>query len=728
MNKVQRFLAEKISGIDVDNMLNKEQVNDLLVKQQETLLNKQENDLAQFLTTISTYSNMFRSVMVDNPKKVQIFGGWVFACINTTNNYVSQINFYPEKITNDGYVPYPKEHWINYLFAHVNQLYSFNTLKRIISDSIQRTGKAFIWVPSEKLPYAMYFLRTENVTIKTSSTQMIEKFIFNGNGKSLEIPPQNMIYIKTLSLDTVENSLFDGVPVKINAAMDTILTAGEKKIFARDYMTREGSEPYIVKATQAFDNTQLQNFLEKTRNNVPEAFRPKTYLPFGLDIDTLTAGTKTSNSNDVNYSEMIDEICAIMGVAKDMILGKLLSRTTSITVKEMYFEGTVYPYAEMIKEEFTKHFKQYEPDFELNYDKYSLLDPEFELKQNESDFDRGIKSQNEIRLERGYTEIENGDVRLIKSGYTKLEDVYNPPQMTENITFDENTSLQEIELMLKKKSIMSNADELVKKLYWKALNTFNNKYELQYFNKISDTFLELQKEILDNNNLSKCYESIQAVELTTFPSMIIKRVTRVEGIKLFDLEKWTSILTENVNPVTSVFIRAIMRRSALDIDTSIELTDYEKQIAKLSKNTTDKITTSLGTIEKDLQREIAIIVENNPNATKTELLGIFKEKLSHKFQDVFSESRAKVIAQTTTTYTSGQGQKLVWNSKGYAFKWLTQRDGVVRPSHEAMDGKLAGDDGLFNVNGDRMETPGGGSIASENVNCRCYGLPVRVAK
>lgn len=726
MNEVQKFIAKKISGIDIDNMLNKEQVNDLLVKQQETLLNKQENDLAQFLTTISTYNNMFRSVMIDNPKKVQIFGGWVFACINTTNNYVSQINYYPEKRTANGFVKYPDEHWINYLFSHVNQLYSFNTLKRIISDSIQRTGKAFIWVPSEKLPYAMYFLRTENVTIQTSSTQMIEKFIFNGNGSQLSIPPENMIYIKTLSLDTVENSLFDGTPVKINAAMDTILTAGEKKIFARDYMTREGSEPYIVKATQAFDNTQLQNFLEKTRNNVPEAFRPKTYLPFGLDIDTLTAGSKTSNSNDVNYSEMIDEICAIMGVAKDMILGKLLSRTTSITVKEMFYEGTVYPYAEMIREEFTKHFKQYEPDFELNYDKYSLLDPEFELRQNESDFDRGIKSQNEIRLERGYSEIENGDVRLIKSGYVKLDDVYNPPE----ISFNENTSLQEIELMLKKKSIMSNTDELVKKLYWKALNDFNNKYELQYFNKISNTFLDLQKEILDNNNLSKCYDTIPIadIELTTYPSIHLKRVTQVEGIKLFDIAKWTSILTENVNPVTSKFIRAIMQRSALDIGTSIELTDFEKQIAKLSKNTTDKITTSLGTIEQDLQREIAKIVELNPTATKTELLDIFKEKLSHKFQDVFSESRAEVIAQTTTTYTSGQGQKLVWNSKGYAFKWLTQRDGVVRPSHEAMDGTLADDDGYFNVNGDRMETPGGGSKASENVNCRCYGLPVRVAK
>ncbi|MCK9482690.1 MAG: phage portal protein [Bacteroidia bacterium] len=720
MNKVQRFLAEKISGIDVDNLLNKQQVNELL--------EKKENDLAQYLTTISSFNNLFSSVMIDNPKKVKIFGGWVFACINTTNNYVSQLNFYPEKLTNDGYVPYPQDHWINYLFNHVNQLYSFNTLKRIISDSIQRTGKAFVWVPAEKLPYAMYFLRTENVTIQTSSDKMIEKFIFNGNGKTLEILPENMIYIKTLSLDRFESSLFDGVPVKINAAMDTILTAGEKKIFARDYMTREGSEPYILKATQEFDTTQLSNFLENVRNKVPEAFRPKTYIPFGMDIANLTAGTNATTANDVNYSEMVDEICAIMGVAKDMILGKLLSRTTSITVKEMYYEGTVYPYAEMIKEEFTKHFKQYEPDFELNYDKYSLLDPEFELKQNESDFDRGIKSQNEIRLERGYAEIENGDIRLIKTGYTKLEDVHNPPAIDTGLTFDENTSLQEIELMLKKKSIMSNTDELVKKLYWKALNTFNNKYELQYIKIISDTFLDLQEEILDNNNLSKCYDNIPTIEVTTFPSRKLKRVTQVENIKLFDLEKWVKILTLNTNPITSKFIKAVFRRSAKDINESIVLTDYEKQIAKLSKNTTDKITTSLGTIEQELQREIAKIVEINPTASKQELLDIFKEKLSYKFKDVFSESRSKLIAQTTTTYTSGQGQKLVWNSKGYAFMWLTQRDGVVRPSHDAMDGTLAGEDGLFNVNGDRMETPGGGSVASENVNCRCYGLPVRVAK
>jgi hypothetical protein len=666
--------------------------------------------------------------MIDNPKKVKIFGGWVFACINTTNNYVSQLNFYPEKLTNDGYVPYPREHWINYLFTHVNQLYSFNTLKRIISDSIQRTGKAFVWVPAEKLPYAMYFLRTENVTIQTSSDKMIEKFIFNGNGKTLPIPPENMIYIKTLSLDRFESSLFDGVPVKINAAMDTILTVGEKKMFARDYMTREGSEPYILKATQEFDTAQLNNFLENVRNKVPEAFRPKTYIPYGMDIANLTAGTKATTANDVNYSEMVDEICAIMGVAKDMILGKLLSRTTSITVKEMYYEGTVYPYAEMIREEFTKHFQQYEPDFELNYDKYSLLDPEFELKQNESDFDRGIKSQNEIRLERGYAEIENGDIRLIKNGYTKLDDVYNPPQMTENITIDENTSFQDIEMMLKKKSYMSNEiTELVKKLYWKSINDFNNRYELQYIKIISDTFLDLQNEILDNNNLSKCYDSITNLKVEILENTKLKRITEIENIKLFDLEKWVKILTLNTNPTTSKFIKAVFWRSAKDINESIELTDYEKQIAKLSKNTTDKITTSLGTIEQELQREIAKIVELNPTATKQELLDMFNERLRYKFQDVFSESRSKLIAQTTTTYTSGQGQKLVWNSKGYDFVWLTQRDGKVRTSHDAMDGTKAGEDGLFNVNGDLMETPGGGSIASENCNCRCYGRPVRAS-
>src|SRR5690606_29945392 len=44
---------------------------------------------------------------------------------------------------------------------------------------------------------------------------------------------------------------------------------------------------------------------------------------------------------------------------------------------------------------------------------------------------------------------------------------------------------------------------------------------------------------------------------------------------------------------------------------------------------------------------------------------------------------------------------------------------VPRPLHVALDGTPADENGLFNVNGDRMEAPGLGTDPAQNVNCSC---------
>ena len=120
-----------------------------------------------------------------------------------------------------------------------------------------------------------------------------------------------------------------------------------------------------------------------------------------------------------------------------------------------------------------------------------------------------------------------------------------------------------------------------------------------------------------------------------------------------------------------------------------------------------------------IKNELNIIVDNMIK----EQGFIDKNKLKTNIKEHFStmkNSRVNLIARTVTTSTSGQTQNKIAEVTNKNVKWISQRDGSVRETHYAADGTLPDDNGYFNIGGDSMQHPGGGSVAAENCNCRCY--------
>ena len=85
-----------------------------------------------------------------------------------------------------------------------------------------------------------------------------------------------------------------------------------------------------------------------------------------------------------------------------------------------------------------------------------------------------------------------------------------------------------------------------------------------------------------------------------------------------------------------------------------------------------------------------------------------------------------MIAETTATYSTTASQRNVFLENGFNLQWLSRRDGKVRDTHKKADGDRPNQFGYFQIGSDQMKHPGGGSEAKENVNCRCYLLPVKI--
>lgn len=93
-------------------------------------------------------------------------------------------------------------------------------------------------------------------------------------------------------------------------------------------------------------------------------------------------------------------------------------------------------------------------------------------------------------------------------------------------------------------------------------------------------------------------------------------------------------------------------------------------------------------------------------------------------------SQAEAIAQTTGTGAFERGQLEAFREAGTDGKrWLSQRDGEVRPAHDAADGQEVPIDEAFDVGGERLMHPADPKGSKANIiRCRCTSLPVALAQ
>ena len=82
------------------------------------------------------------------------------------------------------------------------------------------------------------------------------------------------------------------------------------------------------------------------------------------------------------------------------------------------------------------------------------------------------------------------------------------------------------------------------------------------------------------------------------------------------------------------------------------------------------------------------------------------------------------IAATENHRAQTQGRKKSFQqAKSYGVEmdeiWTSTLDDVTREDHQDMDGKVANEEGLFDLDGDLVEGPGLTGIAEQDINCRC---------
>ncbi len=294
-----------------------------------------------------------------------------------------------------------------------------------------------------------------------------------------------------------------------------------------------------------------------------------------------------------------------------------------------------------------------------------------ELKYN-------LITPNEYRVYNGYEEIEGGDV--LRTAAIQNNELTEPEQKSKAV---------------KKK--YNELTEIEKAVVWLQKDYLANLEYPKFVKNIAKTFNQIEKNV------------ISSIEEN------IKSNIKTKDVNIFDENLWKQMFKDNCNVNLKNLIKNIFKEIQNNPDFNEAIANRERIINLVVDYAFKKNDLFAETIKNELN----IIVDNMIK----EQGFIDKNKLKTNIKEHFStikNSRVNLIARTVTTSTSGQTQTKIAEVTNKNVKWISQRDGSVRETHYAADGTLPDDNGYFNIGGDSMQHPGGGSVAAENCNCRCY--------
>ena len=227
---------------------------------------------------------------------------------------------------------------------------------------------------------------------------------------------------------------------------------------------------------------------------------------------------------------------------------------------------------------------------------------------------------------------------------------------------------------------------------------------VRLFKDISLLFKDLQSEIISNIK----------VNIKMYNEGVVKSGLSFD---LFNVNSFKKKVKSGTKKTLTGLINTVLEQEQKRIG-YIEAGTAET-VSYIVGISSDKIVESVDTINTEVKQTIQGLLKDNPLATSNELETILTTAVNSKFDNVLTASRARLIAQTTTTFTTCFTQTSVHEILGYDSYWLSQRDGVVRSAHVAADGQKRVNN-MFSVGGESMPYPAGGGLPENNCNCRCY--------
>lgn len=600
--------------------------------------------------------------------------GLVYKCIKMRAEAFAN---YEQKVYIDGEIV--EEHPI-YEILESNIFGNWIDIKQLRQKWLDTNGNAYLWFqPITNKDFQIWVLPSigMNINLGTSGDKLIKGYNLQSDVQ-MTFTADEILHSKTLvpSRKFWENIVI-GKPELLNASLDLLQIEKERYDFYERKLRRDGTVPFVLK-TDVVSSEQKRSLKEFFNSVVPKAYEALVVLNRDESLEPLAA---LNDSVTINDTKIQENIVAIWGIPEPLITGKFANRNTADVLINEFHNNTIYPLVKSFNNDLTRYFRRIFNDERITIasDEPVYRDYEYYLKEMQFDLTHGIKNRNEIRAERDLEPLADGDTYYLPNSIVTVDKINEPLELEKS--FD---------------------NEIAKSQIWKKIDDTVKPYQKRIEKTVIKTFLDIEQDIKDNINKR------------------LNKDTQIDfNFDLFDVEKYEKYISEIAEPEVALLVRRMFKESLTLINSTDTVGSYESLIIDATKESTGKIAESINTINENTKAEIQKVIAENGGLSANELREKLIARTSYLFNEVYTISRAQTIATTTSTFATTSSQMTVFRENNYDYDWLSRRDGKVRETHKERNVKKTSD-GYFEVGGDLMRHPGGGSKASENANCRCY--------
>lgn len=615
--------------------------------------------------------------------------GTVFACLQHRANALAGVKFDVFEEKNYSREELGRSHWTNELLNNPNPYFTRSQVFSYIENWLSINGNAFIWTPTNgyRVPLQMWVLNPTRMRVIKGENNFIDGYVYQSAQEgNIAIPEKEVIHLAKIHPaarpeEIIGMNIF-GVGL-VSAALEYAHIDREVSAYLARLFENNTVPPLVATFPERFDQDEWQKLKAAWNEELPD-YKLRALLGGGMQLQLPPKGELSIGYEAVSKDTRA-QIAQVFGVPPGMLDGSFQNRATAEVQWAIFRQNTIDPEALYIAEEFTRHFKRWEEDVLVEAQAYEYADPDLDMRKEEFELKWGLKTINEARTDRGYDRVKDGDVPLIAAGYMPLTTITNaPPAPVMARKLDRAFSIQS-----RAKLPLLTAES--KDLFWRNFDKVTEKSSLKIDNVVQSIVADLKVQVLSNIDQGV----ISLADLDPADADYVKFQTLVESACL-------SVQSELLK--------------ALDLGEQDLTGEVGHQIKDLANESSAKIRESVDVMKAEIRQ----VIENNAGLPKDEL----KDKLQTKFTQL-SEGRAKTIANTTSANVTSGMQHAVYKDLGFQMMWLTQRDGLVRPTHVQADGSMQGADGYFTVGGEKTTRPlGPGLSAGNSINCRCQLFPI----
>lgn len=684
---------------------------------------------------------------MDLASQLRSYASWAYACIRLKADELANIKLRLCEKDKNGQIKFVSTHEVLDLLDLVNDFTTRYDLFELTAIFWELTGEAFWWKIRDntgKVTAIYPYLSPVFMNVVPDSERFIGGYVYNvpGSGKQVPFDANDIIHFK------YQNPLnpYRGMsPIK--AAEFAVASDKEASKWNWRFFRNEARPAGIIKIPGTLSQDQYDRMLmqwEASHKGEGNAHKV-AIIEGGGDFSEI--GFSQKDMDFLKQREFSrDEIFAIFGVPKGIIMSNDVNRATAEAHRVAFIENTVIPMMRKLVSSLTEFLLPEYSGTENMY--FDFDDPlprntEIDLAYYANGIQNGWLSPNEVRSMEGFKNFDGGDVirlpftlgevgtvdsagsKIAKSNVLRLK--MNTTEKIEKIVKEKIEGLNDKQKMALIQKIHKNADNKNKKKRAKQIK-FTEEIKANIWNsfvkKLDKEEMTMKKMLVRQfERQSKLVE--ESVHEKSFETGEKKFELR------FNTERETRIFIDVFTPLVMQFIKT-HGEDALDL---LGLDDFDMaspnireflktQGLKFAKEVNDVTTEKLAN---------AIADGNEAGEGITQI----KERISNVFKEA-EESRAFAIARTETSRSSNFGITEGYKQSGVVKgkEWVTAFDERTCEYCASMNGKIVDLDDNYFDRGDELNPRGADkplpfdySDVGEpplHVNCRCVTIPVLI--